>query len=274
MPPKRKASVLASINIEQQNALAVTEANQAVTGSLPSTPKEKQKRAKTPKNIESVDDVLASPSGSMTAEETSVKQGVPPKATKTRKRNADKSATPTTPTTKRKKAAPRKIGTKKSQAIVVDSSNEDGGPKAVQAEQLHSAPLSRAVKHKIHAVKAFLSSHSAPLLPREAGSNVAIVADLDLVAAVVSLLVDFQLPSSTAKGDANEMVVAGDEAGNVSFDFDRTCDVERAVHENIKADAAGANLDTVNFIEVAIAMLVAKRAQLARDGFPAAGFRV
>jgi hypothetical protein len=62
------------------------------------------------------------------------------------------------------------------------------------------------------------------------------------------------------------------ETGKVSVDFNKRCDTERAAQATFAGRQTG--LETVNLLEVAIDMLVARRQQLAEDEMPAAGFRV
>jgi hypothetical protein len=127
-------------------------------------------------------------------------------------------------------------------------------------------------------VDAFLDANTSPLIVREEGEdggNIAIVDELDLLAAVIILRVDYQVELSSAAvslDDAGEMVVARLDAGKVSVDFDKTCDAEKAVQA--KLAGRGTGLEDVSLIEVEIEMLVAKRKQLAEDEQPGAGFRV
>lgn len=177
-----------------------------------------------------------------------------------------KGATPATAATKKPAAKQRSPKTPK---IVVE--DLEGKAKAQQPV----APLSGAVQHKIRAVDAFLDTHTTPLIAREEGSNIAIVDELDLLAALIILRVDYQVENSTTEvslDDAGDMVVARLDAGKVSVDFDKTCDTERAVQT--KLAGRGTGLEDVNLVEVEIEMLVAKRKQLVEDEYLDAGFRV
>lgn len=177
----------------------------------------------------------------------------------------------------KKKAAAKKTTAKTPKIVVDDVASETDGAAELKLELARRAiqPLTKAVKHKIQAVEAFLDSHTTLLLAREDGSNVASVDELDLLAALIILKVDWQLDfqwAGVSLDDAGEMVVARLEAGKVSVDFDRTCEIEKAVREKL-ADR-GTGLEDVNLMEVEIEMLVAKRKQLVEDQEPAAGFRV
>jgi len=127
-------------------------------------------------------------------------------------------------------------------------------------------PLARAVESKIRVVDAFLDSHTSPLIAREEGSNIAIVDELDLLAALIILRVDYQVENSSTEvslEDAGNMVVARLDVGKVSVDFEKTCDTERAVQA--KLAGRGTGLEDVNLVEVEIEMLVAKRKQLVSE---------
>lgn len=208
------------------------------------------------------------------------------KATSGRKRKAATTSsgddTGVEPVAKRKRATPAAAATKKPAAkkrspktskIVVDA--HDGGTEGKAETKQHSAPLARAVQHKLVAVDAFLDSHTTPLIAREEGSNIATVDELDLLAALIILRVDYQVENSSTEvslEDAGDMVVARLDAGKVSVDFDKTCDTERAVQAELAGRESG--LEDVNLVEVEIEMLDAKRKQLAEDEEPDAGFRV
>lgn len=193
------------------------------------------------------------------------------------------------PAVKKKRAAPKK-GKKaaKTPETVVDDSEEEVSTatkpatkpvtkKQQQQEQPPTplVPLATALKHKVKAVNTFLDVHTSPLLVRETNDNVVIVNELDLLAALIILNVDYQLSPARADmsfEDASEMVVGWLDAGKVSVDFDRTCDMERAAQR--KLAQSGAGLEDMNLMEVEIEMLLAHRKKLAEDGEPEAGFRV
>lgn len=210
-----------------------------------------------------------------------------PKKPMARKRKAttttdDESAEPAKK--KKKAVAPKKPAAKKKKTaktprIVVEdvASGQDVKAKP-ELERQASKPLAEAVKSKLQAVRAFLDTHTGPLIVRnddDEKSNVATVDELDLLAALIILRVDYQLDfpgAGISLDDAGEMIVAWLGAGKVSVDFDKICDTEKAVQE--KLANRGMGLEEVNFVEVEIEMLVAKRKKLAEDGEPAAGFRV
>jgi hypothetical protein len=224
--------------------------------------------------------------GSSGAAET--KQGMPEfepaakkKATPGRKRKAATTSsgddTGAEPAAKRKRATPaaatKKPATKKRSPKTTKIVVEDLEGKA-KAQQPF-APLAGAVQHKLLAVDAFLDTHTSPLIAREEGSNIAIVDELDLLAALIILRVDYQVESSSigvSLDDAGDMIVAQLDAGKVSVDFDKTCDTERAVQA--KLEGRGTGLEDVNLVEVEVEMLVAKRKQLVEDEEPDAGFSV
>jgi hypothetical protein len=225
--------------------------------------------------------------GSSAAAET--KQGVTEpepaakkKATPGRKRKAATTTssgddTGAEPATKRKRAAPaaatKKPATKKRSPKTPKILVEDLESKA--KTQQPSTPLPGAVLHKIRAVDAFLDIHTSPLIAREEGSNIAVVDELDLFAALIIFRVDYQVENSSTEvstEDAGDMIVTRLDAGKVSVDFDKTCDTERAVQA--KLAGRGTELEDVNLLEVEIEMLVAKRKQLVEDEYPDAGFRV
>ena len=177
-------------------------------------------------------------------------------------------------TTTTKKPAVRKRSPKKPKTVVEDISSE----KAVAAEAKQpSAPLTRAIQHKLLAVDAFLDTHTTPLIARSEGSNsnVATVNGLDLLATLIVLRVDYHVENSSTEvshEDAGDVIVAHLDAGKVSVDFDKTCDTERAVQA--KLAGRGTGLEDLNLLEVEMEMLVAKRKQLVEDEEPDAGFRV
>lgn len=180
------------------------------------------------------------------------------------------------PAAKRKRAAPaatKKPAAKKRSPKTPKIVVEDSESKA-KAQQ-PSAPLSGAVQHKLLAVDAFLDGHTSPLIAREEGSNIAIVDELDFLAALIILRVDYQVKNSSKEvslDDAGDMFVARLDAGKVSVDLDKTCHTERTVQAKLAVRETG--LEEVNILEVEIEMLVAKRKQLVEDEYPDAGFRV
>lgn len=171
-----------------------------------------------------------------------------------------------------KKPAPKKRSPKTPRKVVEDLAGEkEAKAKAKQ----HVAPLAKAVQSKIRAADEFLDTHTSPLIAREEeGSNIAVVDELDLLAAIIILRVDYQVENSTevSLDDAGDMVVARLDAGKASVDFDKTCDMARAVQAKLSGRETG--LEDVNLVEVEIEMLVAKRKQLVEDEEPDAGFRV
>jgi hypothetical protein len=136
--------------------------------------------------------------------------------------------------------------------------------------------LRLTIKRKINAIHDFFDTHPKRLLESEAGSFVVEVDELDLLAALVILRVDYELvytvTADVSFEDAAEMIVDWMETGKVSVDFNKRCDTERAAQATFAGRQTG--LETVNLLEVAIDMLVARRQQLAEDEMPAAGFRV
>ena len=175
-----------------------------------------------------------------------------------------------------KKAAIKKRAPPKTPRIVVDDadSEKESAAKVEQSRWL-LAPLTGAVKHKLRAVDAFLDSHTSPLLVRAEGSNVAVVDELDLLAALIILRVDYQVEDSRTEvslEDAGEMIIAELGAGKASVDFDKTCGTESAVQT--KLARRGRGLEDVNLLEVEIEILAAKRKKLVEEEQPDAGFRV
>lgn len=231
---------------------------------------------------------LHSPPDTMDSSAPTEKQGMPEpaaakKTTPGRKRKAATTSsgddTGAEPAAKRKRATaapPKKPAAKKrspkTPKIVVEDL-DSGRDIKVKAEK-SLAPLARAVKSKIQAVDAFLDTHTSPLIEREEGSNIVVMDELDLLAALIILRVDYQVENSSTEvslEDAGDMVVARLDAGKVSVDLDKTCDTERAVQA--KLAPRGTELEDVNLVEVEIEMLVAKRKQLVEDEEADAGFR-
>jgi hypothetical protein len=68
------------------------------------------------------------------------------------------------------------------------------------------------------------------------------------------------------------MIVSPGQTGEVSVDFNKRCDIERAAQATFAGRQTG--LEEVNLLEVEVDMLVVRRKQLAKDELPAAGFRV
>lgn len=116
-----------------------------------------------------------------------------------------------------------------------------------------------------------------PLLAREEGSSsVAVVDELDLLASLIILPVDYQLErpaTAVSLEDAGDMIISRDGAGKARVDFGQSCDIEKAAQEKLAGRDTG-GLEEVNLIEVEIEMLVARRQHLVNDGKPTAGFRV
>ncbi|GAB7335611.1 hypothetical protein MBLNU13_g07940t1 [Cladosporium sp. NU13] len=235
---------------------------------------------------------LPSPSDTMGSSALAETQGMPEAAAKKSAGHRRKAATATSsgddnndsvePTAKRKRATAAAATTKKPavkkrspktpKTVIEDIGSEK---KAKAKLKQDFAPLAAAVQYKLRAVDAFLDTHTSPLIAREEGSNIAIVDELDPLAALIVLRIDYQVENLSAKvslEDAGDMIVAQLDAGKVSVDFDKTCDTERAVQA--KLAGRGTGLEDVNLLEVEMEMLVAKRKQLVEDEEPDAGFRV
>jgi len=173
-----------------------------------------------------------------------------------------------------KKAPVKKRAPKTPKIVVEDVDSESEVLAKVEQSKQYDMPLTVAVQHKLRAVDAFLDTHTSPLLKREEGSNIAIVDELDLLAALIILRVDYQVEDSRTEvclEDAGDMMVAQLGAGKVSVDFDKTCDTERAVQAKLAEKGTG--LEDVNLIELEIEMLAAKRKQLVEEEEPDAGLR-
>lgn len=212
------------------------------------------------------------------------KQGVTaPKAPRKRKAATEETGAGAEPAAKRKRAVPKKPAaprkTRKSIKKAGDAAegeeNLDGDLEDAPLPSLE--PLTGAVKANLKAVDEFLRTQEDPLLAREEGSSSVVVVDeLDLLASLIVLRVDYQLelPATIASlEDAGDMIVSHDSAGKVRVDFDQSCAIEKAAREKLAGRETG-GLEDVNLIEVEIEMLVAKRQQLVEEGRPAAGFRV
>jgi hypothetical protein len=290
MPPKRKAS--ASSLLPATPSDAPLETGPATTmDNSPLPPKKTRRASKAPletsaedsKPLPSAPDTLVS--GSATETQGIADAAPAPKKTAGRKRKAATAAAPddetADPAAKRKRAAaaPKKTAVKKQKKTAAKTPTiviEDVDSEYEKLESQLLQPLAGAVRHKLRAVDEFLDANTTPALQREdASCNIAIVDELDLLAALVILRVDFQLDlpcTGVSLDDAGEMFVERLGAGKVSVDFDKTCEAERTVHEKLARREMG--LEDVNLVEVEIEMLLAKRKQLADDGEPAAEFRV
>lgn len=148
-------------------------------------------------------------------------------------------------------------------------------PKVTQSPP--SPPISDAVKHKIRAVETFLDSHKPSIPPVGQGNNTRLVHELDLLAALIILCVDYQLDVSTqtlSLDAAREMVLHRHGINELSVDFDKACEIERMVQDKIRLVRGAEGLKIFNFVRVEVEMLLAHREKLAADGFPTAGFRV
>lgn len=206
---------------------------------------------------------------------TPTNESVEPAAKKPKAAPTDEVAEPVAnkqkATPPKRKATPRKPATAPRKRTKKEDYSLEGDPRPPPPP-----PLAAAIKRKISALYTFFDTHPARLPDHEAGSHVVSVDELDLLAALMILRVDYQLAYSTVADtsieDASEMVVARMETGKASVDFNKTCDVERAAKATFAGRSTG--LETVNLLEVEIDMLVAKRKQLAEDEMPAVGFRV
>jgi hypothetical protein len=314
MPPKRKPSVSSPPSILVTSPKTPTTAELAnrmldrytVTTKLDSSPllaKSKHIEAEIPaieeemleKNEVHIPDA-ADDSGT---EEASAKQGTAAKKTTALKRKATPTNDSVEPAAKKPKAAPidetagpaakkqkttlpkRKATPKKKPATAPRkrTKKEEYGPEG-DPRPPPPPPLTAAIKRKVSTLHAFFETHPARLPDHEAGSHVVSVDELDLLAALIILRVDYQLADNTVADasieDADEMIVDGPRDGRVSVDFDKTCELERAAKAKFAGRQTGLEtvLGTVNLLEVEIDMLVAKRKRLAEDEMPAAGFRV
>lgn len=300
MPPKRKRTTIASPSTPSNAHLAAQRDELLASGTVvmmdssPLPPKRLRQQENSPIESANTSEVLPSTPDAL-GDGTAEMQGVAapiPKLKLGRPREAvaagaDEIAEPV----KKKRAAPRKLKkAAKTPEIVVDDSEEEESiaprpapkpaPKPTANRQqlpgVPLVPLATAIKHKVKAVNAFLDTHTSPLLVREgSANNIVVVDELDLLAALIILHVDYQLgPSETVVSleDASAMVVNWLGSGKVSVDFDQTCETERAVQRKLARSEA--DLGDVNLVEVEIEMLLAHRKKLAEDNEPAAGFRV
>jgi hypothetical protein len=301
MPPKRKASSSSPPSILVTSPTTPTSVELAdgmlskytVTTEMDSSPlmsKSKQtEEAETPA-IEEEEEIIEknemhtpgpdAPDDSAT-EQTSAKQGTAEKKKKTtpalkRKATPTNDDTPEPAAKKqkappKKRAAPRKIGAASKRRPKKGEEDDTSEPPPPPLP-----PLTLTIKRKLQAVDEFFDAHPKRLLESEAGSYVVEVDELDLLAALVILRVEYQLVYTVAADvsyeDVDEMIVSPGQTGEVSVDFNKRCDIERAAQATFAGRQTG--LEDVNLLEVEVDMLVAKRKQLAKDGDPEAGFRV
>lgn len=302
MPPKRKPTLATSpatpsnAQLAQQRKALLKNGTVTMLDSSPLPPRKMRLQETSPIEASPIKNEVPSPAPDTAGIGSAEKQGVaelvpvPAKKAPGRKRKAASAVSGddggAEPAAKRKRtttaaAAPRKAPAKKravkTPKIVVDEvdSEKEEASKEVEHSRQPLKPLAGAVKCKLRAVEAFLDAHTSPLIEREAGSNIATVYELDLLAALIILRIDYQLDASwdeVCLEDASDMVVARLDAGKVSVDFDKTCQTERAAQA--KLARRGTGLEDVNLIEVEIELLAAKRKQLVEDQEPGAGYRV
>ena len=302
MPPKRKASSSSPPSILVTSPTTPTSVELAdgmlskytVTTEMDSSPlmsKSKQtEEAETPA-IEEEEEIIEknemhtpgpdAPDDSAT-EQTSAKQGTAKKKNKKTTPALKRKATPTNDDTPepaakkqkappKKRAAPRKIGAASKRRPKKGEEDDTSEPPPPPLP-----PLTLTIKRKLQAVDEFFDAHPKRLLESDAGSYVVEVDELDLLAALVILRVEYQLVYTVAADvsyeDVDEMIVSPGQTGEVSVDFNKRCDIERAAQATFAGRQTG--LEEVNLLEVEVDMLVAKRKQLAKDGDPEAGFRV
>ena len=177
------------------------------------------------------------------------------------------------PATKKKEATPKKKASSKK----IGTGSKRRPRRNEEALEIDPPlpPLPLAIERKVAAVNTFLETHSKRLLQRETGSHVSSVDELDLLAALNILQVDYHLAHTVLDvpfADADEIIIDGPRNGKVGVDFSKRCGVERAVQEKLTGRLTG--LDEVSLLEVEIDMLVAKKKQMVEDEIPAAGFRV
>ena len=215
-------------------------------------------------------------------EQTSAKQGTAEKKKKKTTPASKRKATPTTdytqePAAKKQKAAPKKRATPR-KIGAASKRRAKKGEEDDTSEPLPPPlpPLTFTIKRKLQAVNGFFDAHPKHLLESEAGSYVVEVDELDLLAALIILRVEYELVYTVAADvsyeDVDEMIVGRIQAGKVSVDFNKRCNIEKAAQATFAGRQTG--LEEVSLLEVEIDMLVAKRNQLAKDENPAAGFRV
>jgi hypothetical protein len=215
-------------------------------------------------------------------EQTSAKQGTAEKKTKKKTPALKRKATPTTddtpePAAKKQKAPPKKRATPRKTATVSKKRSKKGEEDdAREPRPPPPPPLPLTIKRKVRALQDFFDTHPKRSLESEAGSHVVEVDELDLLAALVILRVDYELVYAVAADvsfeDVEEMIVDRMETGKDSVDFNKRCDIERAAQATFAGRLTG--LEMVNLLEVEVDILVSKRKELVEDEVPAAGFRV
>jgi hypothetical protein len=294
MPPKRKASSSSPPSILVTSPKTPTTAELAarmlskytVTTKMDSSPllaKSKQiEEAEIPaieaeETVEESENEVRSPDAAddSCTEEASAKQGTAKKKkekTTALKRKATPADETEEPAAKKQKAAtPKRKATPKT----ITTARRRRLKKGEQEPEVEP-PLPLVIERKRSAVNAFLDTHPPRVRDYETAGSVTSVDELDLLAALIILHVEYQLEYTTLADvsfeDADEMIVDRTETGRVNVDFDKTCDVEKAARAKL-ADWP-TRLEVVNLLELEIDMLVAKRKQLAEDGVRAAGFRV
>jgi hypothetical protein len=301
MPPKRKPSSSSPPSILITSPTTPTSAELAsgllpkytMTTDMDSSPllaKSKQIETQTPaieeeeETPEENETHLAGPDAADDSgtEQTSAKQGTAEKKSQKKTPALKRKATPTTddtpePAAKKQKAPPKKRAAPKKPAAAPKKRTKKGEEDATwEPRPPPPPPLPLVIKRKINTIHDFFDTHPKRLLESEAGSYVVEVDELDLLAALIILRVDYELVYTVAVDvsfeDAAEMIVDQTELGKVSVDFNKRCDIERAAHATFAGRQTG--LEMVNLLEVEIDMLVARRQRLAEDEMPAAGFRV
>jgi hypothetical protein len=301
MPPKRKPSSSSPPSILITSPTTPTSAELAsgllpkytMTTDMDSSPllaKSKQIETQTPaieeeeETPEENETHVAGPDAADDSgtEQTSAKQGTAEKKSQKKTPALKRKATPTTddtpePAAKKQKAPPKKRAAPEKPAAAPKKRTKKGEEDATwEPRPPPPPPLPLVIKRKINTIHDFFDTHPKRLLESEAGSYVVEVDELDLLAALVILRVDYELVYTVVVdvsfGDAAEMIVDRMEAGKISVDFNKRCDIERAAQATFAGRQTG--LETVNLLEVEIDMLVARRQQLAEDEMPAAGFRV
>lgn len=195
-----------------------------------------------------------------------------------KKNNNNKKATP--PKNK-KRATPRKSTTIASQKRPRKAGDDDGySHESLEETTPPPSPFPLAIERKLTAVHAFLGTHPGPSLLLEehaTPSRVLPVDELDLLAALIILRVDYQLAYTVAEDvslqDADGVIVGRLWDGKVLVEFGKRCEVERAVQAKLALGGRRTGLEVVNLLEVEVEMLVAGRRRRVEDGFPAARFR-
>ncbi|KAM0721096.1 hypothetical protein Q7P37_003382 [Cladosporium fusiforme] len=177
------------------------------------------------------------------------------------------------------KTTPKKTP-KKTPKIVADSDGDNAtldDDTMLDPSNFSSPPLSNAVKQKIQSIQTFLSTHTESLSSHGGGNNIQKVDELDILAALTILCVDYQLDIATdtiSLDAAVEMITTGYGANSMSVDFGRSCDIGRMVQDKIKSEQEARGFTGLNLVKIEVEMLRAHRKRLACDGMPAAGFRV